>query len=540
MWTHVKQASSRFMWAPLLAVTVATVTISIALYYSGQPLLEDNAWRQTQTALTSYWMLKEGWQLAYQTPVLGYPWEIPLEFPIFQTIVAFVVWLADLPLDPTGRIVSLTFLLACAWPAFQIARRLRLPPEAPWLFCALLWSAPIYIFNGRSFLIETAALFFVFAAIPYAIDLREARPSLYSGIAFAFLAALGMLQKVTTAFPILLGLTLILLVLRIRESGLRVPDRRTLIIFVLAFTIPVAVTLLWFHYGASIRLKNQVIGGLQSNESMISDWFGGDRLEPKVLRVIFWDRMMVQNAGGLLGISVFALGTLLGSLKLRSIIVSGILFCFLTSFIFIRHHSFIYYYQTANTLFLIGALAVSLVSISSYIQKPTPALLLCTAIVAANFYNYYYGYGKYVERVLTPQNNTTLAVSDVVRRYTPRDSAVIVFGLMSTGSVEPISAWSSEIAYYSQRKSLTVSTSANRQAWSDPALFIGDKELGAIVFCSTQNRDRYEQILDKYGSELPRSLFKVSDCYVWLPGVEFDRAAERRKGASDSNLRIDR
>ena len=103
MWTHVKQASSRFMWAPLLAVTVATVTISIALYYSGQPLLEDNAWRQTQTALTSYWMLKEGWQLAYQTPVLGYPWEIPLEFPIFQTIVAFVVWLADLPLDPTGR-----------------------------------------------------------------------------------------------------------------------------------------------------------------------------------------------------------------------------------------------------------------------------------------------------------------------------------------------------------------------------------------------------------------------------------------------------
>jgi hypothetical protein len=520
MWTHVRQASSRFMWAPLLAVTVATVTISIALYYSGQPLLEDNAWRQTQTALTSYWMLKEGWQLAYQTPVLGYPWEIPLEFPIFQTIVAFVVWLADLPLDPTGRIVSLAFLLACAWPAFQIAQRLRLPPEAPWLFCALLWSAPIYIFNGRSFLIETAALFFVFAAIPYAIDLQEARPSLYSGVAFAFLAALGMLQKVTTAFPILLGLTLILLVLRIRESGLRIPDRRTLIIFVLAFTIPVAVTLLWFHYGASIRVKNQVIGGLQSNESMISDWFGGDRLEPKVLRVIFWDRMMVQNAGGLLGIGVFALGTLLGSLKLRSIIVSGILFCFLTSFIFITHHSFIYYYQTANTLFLIGALAVSLVSISSYIQKPTPALLLCTAIVAANFYNYYYGYGKYVERVLTPQNNTTLAVSDVVRGYTPRDSAVIVFGLMSTGSVEPISAWSSEIAYYSERKSLTVSTSANRQAWSDPALFIGDKELGAIVFCSTQNRDRYEQILDKYGSELPPTLFKVSDCYDWLPRVE--------------------
>jgi hypothetical protein len=514
----VREASLRFIWAPLLAAAVATVTISIALYYLGQPLLEDNAWRQTQTALTSYWMLKEGWHLAYQTPVLGYPWEIPLEFPLLQTIVAFVVWLGDLPLDATGRTVSLAFLLACAWPGFQIARRLRLPPEASWLFCALLWSAPIYIFNGRSFLIETAALFFVFAAIPYAIDLREARPSLYSAIAFALFASLGMLQKVSTAFPILLGLILIFLVLHIREHGLRIPDKRRLIIFVLAFMIPVAVTFLWFQYADSIRVKNPLIG---NNESMIFSWFGGERLKPELLRAIFWDRIMVQNAGGLLGICVLAAGILLGSSMLRSIIFSGILFCFLTSFIFLRHHSFIYYYQTANTLFLIGALAVSLVSISLYIKKSAPALLLCSAIVAVNFYNYHYGYGKYVERELTPQNNATLAVSDVVRRYTPRDSAVIVFGLMSTGSVRPISAWSSEIAYYSERKSLTLTDGANRQVWSDPALFIGDKKLGAIVFCSTQqNRGRYEQVLHKYGSDLPPSLFKVSDCYVWLPGVD--------------------
>ena len=169
---------------------------------------------------------KRGGSSPIETPVLGYPWQIPLEFPIFQTIVAFVVWLGDLPLDPTGRIISLVFLLACAWPAFQIALRLRLPPEAPWLFCALLWSAPIYIFNGRSFLIETAAIFFVFAAIPYAIDLREARPSVYSGIVFALLASLGMLQKVSTAFPILCGLILIFLILHIREHGLHIPDTR--------------------------------------------------------------------------------------------------------------------------------------------------------------------------------------------------------------------------------------------------------------------------------------------------------------------------
>jgi hypothetical protein len=188
-----------------------------------------------------------------------------------------------------------------------------------------------------------------------------------------------------------------------------------------------------------------------------------------------------------------------------------------------RHHHFIYYYQTANTLFLIGAVAVSAVSIARYLQKLVLAMLLCTVIVAVNFYNYYSGYGKYVQRVLNPQNNATLAVGDVVRRYTPADSAIIVFGLMSTGSLEPISAWSSEVAYYSERKSLTVADNAKEQrVWSEPASFIGDKKLGAIVFCSTANRDRYkyERILQRYDSELSPSLFKVSGCHVWLPGAE--------------------
>ena len=66
-----------------------------ALYYIHQPLIESHAFRQTQTALTSYWMLEEGWKIAYQTPVVGFPWAIPFEFPLYQSLVAGVVALTE-------------------------------------------------------------------------------------------------------------------------------------------------------------------------------------------------------------------------------------------------------------------------------------------------------------------------------------------------------------------------------------------------------------------------------------------------------------
>lgn len=45
----------------------------IAIYYSGQELLEQYSFRQTQTALASYWFGKNGFGVAYETPVGGRP-----------------------------------------------------------------------------------------------------------------------------------------------------------------------------------------------------------------------------------------------------------------------------------------------------------------------------------------------------------------------------------------------------------------------------------------------------------------------------------
>jgi hypothetical protein len=155
---------------PLLAGLALVFLAHEAIVYAWQPLVDVHAFRQTQTALTAYWMQKEGFALAYQTPVAGFPWAIPFEFPIYQVIVALLSSFTGLDLSATGRLVSFFFLVACAWPVFGMSRRLDWPRPVPWIICALLWTSPFHVYWGRTFMIETTALFFALASLMYAID----------------------------------------------------------------------------------------------------------------------------------------------------------------------------------------------------------------------------------------------------------------------------------------------------------------------------------------------------------------------------------
>src|SRR4030042_2910398 len=56
-------------------------------------------WRTSHTLLTSLWFQKEGIDLFhYQTPVFGPPWQVPLEFPLYQAICTVVSNLTSIEL----------------------------------------------------------------------------------------------------------------------------------------------------------------------------------------------------------------------------------------------------------------------------------------------------------------------------------------------------------------------------------------------------------------------------------------------------------
>ena len=63
--------------------------------------------RQAQTALSAHFIqLENNFSPAYPTPVLGKPWSVPMEFPLYQWTVVAVSNLTGLELTKAGRLVS--------------------------------------------------------------------------------------------------------------------------------------------------------------------------------------------------------------------------------------------------------------------------------------------------------------------------------------------------------------------------------------------------------------------------------------------------
>ena len=69
--------------------------------------------RQTQTSWGIREVARHGFNLFHlQLPVLGRPFEIPFEFPVFQNIAGFTSWMFHLSPSTGGRLTSLFFLLS--------------------------------------------------------------------------------------------------------------------------------------------------------------------------------------------------------------------------------------------------------------------------------------------------------------------------------------------------------------------------------------------------------------------------------------------
>lgn len=513
-----RRLSSRVL--VILAFATGLLATWVALYFVNQPILEAHGFRQTQTALTSYWFMHEGWQLNYQTPVAGYPWSIPFEFPIYQSLVSLIAWLGNFPLDPTGRLVSFFFLLACAWPAYKIHRQLGLNSDTFWIFCILLWSSPIYLFWSRTFMIETTALFFAIAAIPYGIDLFDSYPRWQSSVLFSFWVTLGALQKITTAASVIMIVGIIFAINHLITIGIKLPSLRTIFILIIALLVPVIITALWTHYTDVVKGQNLL--GAQLTSDALREWNFGpleQRLDPGVWKTILWDRVFVGNAGGLLGISILGAALLFGEQRTKKLILISLVLFLLPISIFLNLHFVHDYYQTSSTFFLIGALAISIAHFPSAIPPkgllrvvatlfPTLMLLVC------NIKSFTFGYFTAMQILFDVSGTPALAVGDLIRRYTPESSGIVVFG----------NDWNSDIAYYSERKSFTVPEwfSEYEDVWMKPSTFIGDKELGAVVFCGSMIEEYadIQQIVNRADVKAQPDLFKVNGCYLWLPGVK--------------------
>ncbi len=496
-------------WLKLLTASVLVFATWTAVRHADQPLLEFHSFRQTQTALTSFWIMEEGPRLAYQTPVSGYPWAIPQEFPLYQMIAAAVAKAGHLDLDAVGRLLSFAFLVACAWPATVVVERLKLPAATAWSFCALLWSSPLYLFWGRSFMIETAALFFAFASVPFALDLVRGPSTWRSAWICAAFGTLAALQKFTTSAPVSMVMGVLWLWSWRSAGGIRQAGRQGLLQIAAALVLPLLVAGAWTVYAGSVTRENPM-----GNEyaALVPRWILGtlaQRFSGPDWITLLWHRTLAQNAGGFLGVALIAGAFALpGPARIRAVVLTG-LALFVAPLLIFTNLQFVHaYYQTGCVLFLIGGLASAVALLQAVVPHGAVVPGITALLVASNIMEFRKSYGPMLRTRFDAAHNSTLAVAAVLREHTVPGTGIVVFG----------QDWSSETPYYARRRSFAVPDWFSRydQVWAEPAKFLGDTPLGAVVVFPGSRVIDPARIARKLADNPGWRLLEVQGCRILL------------------------
>lgn len=457
------------------------------------PILDNFTFRQTQTALTTYWLTHGGPWFAYETPVLGAPWSIPFEFPVFQLIAAGVASLG-VHLDVAGRSVNFAFYLATLWPLGMLSQTLGLS-RAGYLATAILYVlSPTYLYWSRTFLIESCALFFAVLWLAYLARFVQSG-SKGAAVGMVVTGSLAILAKATTfpAFVLVGGLGVFwVLVSRFRAGTTLGSLARLAGVSLLLVAIPFIIGFLWVAYTDSVKSGGEF--GRLLTSSALSTWGFGSTSQKlsRDLWVNIIARRIIPDAMGylyLLGLAVVIVAfSCTRNIAIAAVSIVGFLASILA---FTNLHMVHTYYQVANALFLAIAVGVCLGVIfdrGNYVVATTFLFLIAAGQIAL-FVN---AYKPIVETDQHP--NWLWQVATMANHITDPEKSLIVLG----------DDWSSAVAYYSKRKTLTVPgwtpPELAKKIFSDPQQFLGNNPLGAIVVCDAGLKDykRFMPLVERF------------------------------------------
>lgn len=489
-------------------------SLYIALRFANQELLDNYSFRQTQTALSAYWLVINGFSFSYETPVAGIPWSIPFEFPIYQYIVAVASGVFKSPISLVGRLVSYFFLVCCLFPIRSITKTLNLNIRSFYIFSSLLFSSPLYLYWGRTFMIETAAVFFAVSAIKYFIDAEKEVKRLSNYFLFAAFISLSILQKATTGLPVL-AVLFIVHYFRLLTNSLPVRllfTAREFSIALICYGLPLSLGVLWTIYTDDVKSLNSFGENLTS--AALSHWnwgAAGQRLSIDLYRDVIFRRIFENNLAGGLGIAVLLMSFVFGCARLvKSAIVVSLFLGFVPIFLFTNLHLVHTYYQTGCVVFIIYAVSVALGNIpNAFSRGGLVPLWLTLIMVLSNYMWFSRDYKNVIETVYSKENSRDYSVSKILKREVPPEKYFVAFG----------NDWSSSFSFLSERKSFTVPTFFDKyeDVSRNPEKFVGESKLGGLVLCPSVDHPSISEL--SLWSTANRN-WKVGvdhGCYIFVP-----------------------
>jgi hypothetical protein len=484
---------SHYLLLLIFAAGLAHATYYLRLGIAS-PLLDFYSFRQTQTALSAYWMWRGGPWLAYQTPVLGYPWAIPYEFPIYQGLVA-TLRMMGIPIDIGGRLLSFGFYLGCLWPMWSLFRTVKLPQTAFLTVGALFLWSPFYIYWSRTVLMESCALFFCLLWL--ALLARFLETASVGSLIGAILAGVtGIVCKITT-FPAVAALGGILVLVDAYRAwfvGTLIARLRVFVLAAAVFIIPLVTEFAWGTFSDALRSQNP-FGAAQLTGSPLLAWVYGtwnQRIGPDLWRII-WDRSLLEIFGPTVIAAAIIAGMGLFSRRYTIPILAAALAFMIPFLLFTNLHFIHNYYQNANAIFALAALGIAIAAIAEDRLRVVAPFLLAI-FVSGQIYFFHHYYVPVIAHDFS--NDRILLISLLAREKTQPTESLIVFG----------QDWSSAVAYHSERKTLTMPkwapTTLMQKILENPQAYLGDARLGGIVICPESAGETLTDLRKNYAGRM--------------------------------------
>jgi hypothetical protein len=437
----LKQSTYPISFGHILFVACATTHLCLATIGWNNPLLDRFSFRQCQTAITSDYVIQHGLRLHYLTPVLGKPWSIPFEFPLYQWIVALLAKTFTAPLDQTGRFVSLAFFYLTLIPTYFFLKGIVHETGKALIILSLIVASPIYIFYSRTFMIESLALFLSMSFLVFAASALRQRDwrLLVPASIFGVLAAL---VKITTFLVFYAAIGALFMELLLTHPA---KDPKSHLLQYAGYAAGVFVpsllaVRLWTGFADGVKAKNPLAQFILS--SHLVEWNFGTLAQR--LSINTWLKMADLALGPMVGGgALLFLLFLMPSARdeLRKYIVVCLIAFLAGPAIFTNLYYVHEYYWYANAMFLLIAIGLCVTSILDIRKfKWAAEWIIAPAAIAVLYF-------AYAQLLLPSQRSADVGLASLAKAIsdsTNKEAVILIYGF----------DWDPTLPYYAHRRAL--------------------------------------------------------------------------------------
>lgn len=458
--------------------------------------LAGHEFRQTQTAISIHYIRQEhNFSLAYPTPVLGKPWSIPMEFPLYQWCVALLADATGWPLQVAGRFVSLLCFYATLPAIWLLLAEAGVARRGRWLTLAVVVTAPVHIFYSRAVLIESMALAFsLWQLLAFCRWMRTRAPVWL--VLTAYFGIGATLVKVTTAM-IWMSVAGAITLWQARQALRESFSAATGVLFraALSAAAPVVAALWWVHTADEIKALSAAGRNLRS-ATMNTFNFGtlADRYDANFLRPLF-DNWNVVVSPLWLGLPVIMVALLVERRRAWLIVVSFAP-ALLAVATFIRLYSYHDYYFFAMACAPLVATGLACAALEERPRLRWLGMLAFALVCTAQLHSYA---TRYAALQFVPSNGGN-NLTDLIRDASPTNSVMLVAG----------EDWSPVLPYYAKRRAFMI---ANHYL-DDPSLLAeafeqlkGENVCLLVLTGQKRNYHQFRQLVsERFGLRNERTL----------------------------------